>query len=82
VALRESIEVLKRHYGYVPMGWVYTRRVSEECGWNEFEEPRQPFRLRAYCGALVDGWRENEGHRVRFTAEWARALVRRASPAR
>ncbi len=77
---RASMDLLKRHYDYVPLPWVfgYTAYLSD--GRDQFFEPLHPS-IRHYIASLPEGFRLNPRHRLRFFIEWLTApcqgIVRR-----
>jgi glycosyltransferase involved in cell wall biosynthesis len=77
----ESIELLRRHFGYVPVQWIYGRAAHREQGTDQFFEPirRSPA---AYLRALAEGWSMNRLSRGRYVREWfaiaARGVLRAA----
>ena len=65
----ENIAVLRRHYGYVPLNWIYAYLTYLRDGRDQFFEP---FRhsAAAYLKSLVVGLRYNSRHPLRFVQEW------------
>ncbi len=76
-----SMGLLKRHYGYVPLEWVFGYTTYLADGRDQFFEPLQPS-IRNYLASLPAGFRCNPERRLRFLGDWTsapfRALVRRA----
>ncbi len=65
----ESIQVLTRHYGYVPFNWVYCREVHQRNGKDQFTEPLEPS-IPAFLASLLSGLLLNPDHRTRYCREW------------
>lgn len=65
LAMRETIEVLKRHYGYVPYNWLYgyghQRLTSQPLA---IEAPRPA--LSSFCLSVALGARYNWRHPLRY----------------
>ena len=73
--LEETISLLRRHFGYVPLQWV-CRYASLLVG----EKNASPFQnlspsVAAYCAALPVGMLMNRRHPMRFIGEWRRLLI-------
>jgi len=66
---RESMELLARHYGYVPVRWVYGQLMFLRDGRDQFFEPLRRSAW-TYLWALAAGLRRNRGHRWRYVKEW------------
>lgn len=75
-ALRESMEVLRRHYSYIPPSWVYTycRHLLDPRA--QCLQPVRPSAL-AYCLSLPVGWLRNPRRLWRYWREWAAPLIER-----
>ena len=77
---RSSMDLLKRHYGYVPLPWVFGYAAYLADGRDQFFEPLRPS-IRQYLASLPAGFRINSSRRLRFFGEWMAApwqgLVRR-----
>jgi glycosyltransferase involved in cell wall biosynthesis len=75
-----SMNLLRRHYGYVPLPWVFGYTAWRKDGRDQFFAPLQPS-FGKYLASLPMGLRLNPGKRLRFLAEWlaapAGAAVRR-----
>jgi glycosyltransferase involved in cell wall biosynthesis len=75
-----SMSLLRRHYGYIPLPWVFGYTAWRKDGRDQFFAPLQPS-LGKYLASLPMGLRLNPGKRLRFLAEWlaapAGAAVRR-----
>lgn len=72
-SLRESMEVLRRHYGFVPFGWVYSYCYHLWSGRDLFFEPLRPS-LAAYAMSLPVGLRYNRGGGGwKYWGEWTGA---------
>jgi glycosyltransferase involved in cell wall biosynthesis len=70
-----SIGLLKRHYGYVPLSWVFGYAAYRIDGRDQFFRPLKPS-LGKYFASLPLGLRLNAQRRPRFLAEWASAPFR------
>jgi glycosyltransferase involved in cell wall biosynthesis len=71
-----SIDLLKRHYGYVPFPWVFGYATWRHDGRDQFFQPLRPT-LRNYLTSLPLGLRLNSSSRFRFFAEWLTAPIRK-----
>jgi glycosyltransferase involved in cell wall biosynthesis len=71
-----SIDLLKRHYGYVPLSWVFGYATWQRDGRDQFFQPLRPT-VRNYLASLPVGLRLNSSKRFRFLAEWLAAPVRK-----
>jgi glycosyltransferase involved in cell wall biosynthesis len=71
-----SMNLLQRHYGYIPLSWVFGYTTWRRDGRDQFFEPLQPT-ARNYLAALPMGFRLNPTKRTRFFAEWLAAPVRK-----
>jgi glycosyltransferase involved in cell wall biosynthesis len=75
-----SMQLLKRHYGYVPFSWVFGYTAWRMDGRDQFFQPLRPG-LGKYLASLPAGLRLNPAKRSRFFGEWlaapARGLKRR-----
>ena len=74
-----SIALLKRHYGYVPLPWVFGYATWMRDGRDQFFEPLRPT-VRNYLAALPLGLSLNPARRGRFLAEWFSAPLRKVLP--
>jgi glycosyltransferase involved in cell wall biosynthesis len=75
----ESMAVLRRHYGYVPVNWVYGYLCYRLDGRDQFFEPLRHSPL-AYLASLFVGAGHNRRHAARYAREWVGrigALARR-----
>jgi glycosyltransferase involved in cell wall biosynthesis len=76
---REVFEVtmalLKKHYGYVPLSWIFGYRSYLKDGRDQFFEPLRysPF---VFAAALTDGIGRNRVQPLRFVREWVRTAGR------
>lgn len=70
----ENIAVLQRHYGYVPMNWVYSYLTYRRDGRDQFFEPLQ-HSVAAYLASLPAGLRYNYRHPWRYLREWGSRLT-------
>jgi hypothetical protein len=71
--LRETLGVLRRHYGYVPFRWIHSHSSYLLDKRDQFFEPMQPT-IPNYVLSLFTGLLHNWRHPVRFTAEWAAVM--------
>lgn len=83
-AFSEGMSVLERHFGYVPFSWIYSQRIWERDGRDQFFQPMRPS-LAAWMESLPRGLRRNSRHQWRYIKDWAgavnlRARLRRFSP--
>ncbi len=69
---RTSMGLLKRHYGYVPLPWVFGYTAYLADGRDQFFEPLRPS-FRVYLASLPAGFRYNPKRRLRFLGEWLAA---------
>ena len=67
-----SMGLLRRHYGYVPLPWVFGYTAYLTDGRDQFFQPLRPS-LRVYLASLPAGLRYNPKRRLRFLGEWASA---------
>jgi glycosyltransferase involved in cell wall biosynthesis len=67
--LQASMELLRRHYGYVPLPWVFGYAMYREDAHDQFFQPLRPT-LSGYLKSLPLGFRFNPARRLRFLAEW------------
>jgi len=68
--LLENMKVLKRHYGYVPFGWVYAYAAFLADRRDQFFQPLRPSTAK-WLLSLPLGWRWNARRLGRFLREWA-----------
>jgi glycosyltransferase involved in cell wall biosynthesis len=66
---RESMALLKRHYGYVPFPWTFGYTAFRMDGRDQFFEPLRPSLWKYLC-SLPLGLRYNRAHAVRYFTEW------------
>jgi len=66
---KASMNLLKRHYGYVPFSWVFGYAAYRIDGRDQFFHPLKPS-LRKYLSALPLGLRFNTEKPLRFIGEW------------
>jgi glycosyltransferase involved in cell wall biosynthesis len=80
---RASMQLLQRHYGYVPLNWVLGYSAYRRDGRDQFFEPLD-LSLRTYFASLPAGLHLNPTRRLRFLADWLLApwgaLRRRLAP--
>lgn len=67
-----SMDLLKRHYGYVPMSWVFGYTAYRMDGRDQFFEPLEPT-VGKYLASLPVGLAINRRRPFRFLAEWMAA---------
>ncbi len=65
----ESFRVLKRHYGYIPFAWVYSRCCYSVDRRDQFYEPLEPS-LFKFLLALPAGCLHNRGRMGRYIRDW------------
>jgi glycosyltransferase involved in cell wall biosynthesis len=70
----EGIHLLRLHYGYVPLDWVYGFECYLRDGRDQFFEPRRDSRA-AWLRSLGVGLGINYRHPVRFSVEWLRGRI-------
>jgi glycosyltransferase involved in cell wall biosynthesis len=71
---REAIEILARHFRYVPVQLVFAYCSHLLTGRDQFFERRRPSAL-AYLAALPAGWLFNPSKPLRYVREWASVLT-------
>ena len=71
-----SMDLLRRHYGYVPLSWVFGYTSWRRDGRDQFFEPLRPT-ARNYLASLPMGLRLNPQKRARFLAEWVGAALKK-----
>ena len=71
-----SMSLLQRHYGYIPLSWIFGYTTWRRDGRDQFFEPLRPT-ARNYIAALPVGLRRNPGKRARFLAEWLASPLRK-----
>jgi glycosyltransferase involved in cell wall biosynthesis len=64
-----SMNLLRRHYDYVPFSWVFGHTALRLDGRDQFFEPLRPSLLK-YLLTLPAGLRWNKTHPLRFLLEW------------
>jgi glycosyltransferase involved in cell wall biosynthesis len=72
---QSSISLLSRHYGYVPLSWIFGYTALRIDGRDQFLDPLRPS-LRKYFASLPAGLRVNKAQRLRFLGEWLAAPLR------
>lgn len=70
---RETFQILKRHYGYVPFEWIYAYLSHAADRRDQFFEPLQPSMLR-YLESLPAGLWMNRAAMPRYFADWFRVM--------
>ncbi len=78
---RVSMDLLQRHYGYVPFQWVFGYTAYRMDGRDQVMEPLEPT-FRKYLASLPTGLRMNPHRRLRFLREWIAAPMRKFKPHR
>lgn len=73
-AMRETIDVLRQHYGYAPFNWIYGYAHHRLSGQALAAEP-PGLSLTSACAALALGWRYNWRHPIRYCRD-VRATAR------
>jgi glycosyltransferase involved in cell wall biosynthesis len=75
-----SMDLLKRHYGYIPLPWIFGYTAYRLDHRDQFFEPLR-YSAWKYLASLPVGLWYNRGRPLRFMTEWlvkgGRALVRR-----
>lgn len=66
----ESMELLRRHYGYVPVRWVYGYLSFLRDGEDQFFTPLRPSAWQYLRSLAVDS-RYNSQHLLRYWGEWS-----------
>jgi glycosyltransferase involved in cell wall biosynthesis len=69
----ENIQLLRRHYGYVPVNWVYGYLAYCRDGRDQFFEPMRHSAL-TYLASLPAGLRYNHRMPWRYFKEWTSRL--------
>ena len=75
--LEDSMALLKRHYGYVPLSWIFGYAAFCLDGRDQFLDPLQPS-IQKYLASLPVGFRYNREHKFRFLNEWTSTAIREA----
>jgi glycosyltransferase involved in cell wall biosynthesis len=73
---QSSMQLLKRHYGYIPFPWVFGYTAWRRDHRDQFFEPLRPT-VGTYLAALPMGLRLNRAHPLRFFSEWLGAPLQR-----
>jgi len=71
-----SMRLLARHYGYVPLSWVFGYTTWRHDRRDQFFQPLRPT-VRNYLASLPMGLRLNSSKPFRFLAEWLAAPIRK-----
>lgn len=69
-ALEETIQMLRQHYGYVPLSWIYSYLNFFRNGTDQFFQ-RMPRSPRIFLSSLWLGTYYNRLHIWRYWREWA-----------
>lgn len=72
--LEENIAVLRRHYGYIPVNWIYGYLSYLRDGRDQFFEPLSHSAL-VYLASLPAGMAWNYRHPWKYGREWGSRLV-------
>jgi glycosyltransferase involved in cell wall biosynthesis len=67
--LQENIRLLRRHFGYVPVSWIYGYLTFLRDGRDQFFEPLNHSAL-VYAGSLLAGTGYNWRHPWRYWRDW------------
>jgi glycosyltransferase involved in cell wall biosynthesis len=70
----ENIDLLRRHYRYVPLNWVYGYLTYLRDGQDQFFEPMRDSVL-TYVASLPAGMKYNYHHPWRYLREWGSRLT-------
>jgi glycosyltransferase involved in cell wall biosynthesis len=71
-----SMQLLQRHYGYVPLAWIFGYMAYRMDGRDQFFQPLR-LSFRAYLASLPVGLRMNFRRPLRFLGEWITAPLGR-----
>ena len=66
---RASMELLHRHYGYIPLSWIFGYTAYRLDRRDQFFEPLR-YSVWKYLAALPVGLWFNRGRPIRFAGEW------------
>ena len=72
-----GIKLLSRHYGYVPVSWVFGYTSYKRDGRDQVFEAMKPT-LGAYLASLPEGFRYNPQSKLRYLTEWIQTPLRGA----
>jgi glycosyltransferase involved in cell wall biosynthesis len=72
--LRSSMDLLRRHYGYVPLAWVLTYVAHRMDGRDQFFEPFRPSALKFLTSLPLGLW-YNPRKPARYCCEWLGAAT-------
>lgn len=70
----ENIDLLRRHFAYVPLNWIYGYLSFLRDGSDQFFDPLQ-HSLLTYLTSLPAGLKYNHRHPLRYIAEWSSKLT-------
>jgi glycosyltransferase involved in cell wall biosynthesis len=73
-ALEETILLLRRHFGYVPLNWIYCYLSFLRDGRDQFFEPLEPAPL-VFLSSFFVGTNYNRRHFGRYWREWVSELA-------
>ena len=83
IVFQASMSLLQRHYGYIPLSWIFGYTAYRMDHRDQFFEPLQPSAWK-YLASLPVGLWYNRRKPFRFLGEWlstgSRELLRRVSP--
>ncbi len=71
---RETLALLKRHYGYAPFCWVFSYTAFLLDRRDQFFEPLRPSMTKLLL-SLPLGWRYNPRHPLRVIRQWSACLT-------
>ena len=73
--VEETIGLLRRHFGYVPLQWVwrYSSLLLREKNASPFHNVSPS--VASYCFSLAVGMLMNRRHPMRYIGEWSRLLI-------
>lgn len=74
---RASMDLLRRHYGYVPFSWIFGYAALRVDGRDQFFEPLRPT-IGKYLLSFPLGLRYNRSRPVRYLKEWISVPLRAA----
>ena len=72
--LTETFKILRQHYAYVPVRWVYAFECHQADGRDHFFDPPK-HSIRLYLKSWGAGIALNPNARFRYTVEWVRFVT-------
>ena len=72
-----GIKLLSRHYGYVPVSWVFGYTSYKRDHRDQVFQPMKPT-VGAYLASLPEGFRYNPHSKLRYLTEWIQTPLRGA----